>query len=109
MSESVSMSESVEVKPRNNKHWTYSLSIGQKEAAPRESAYLKKHYTVFLGQGGNFDYWGDPSSGRVISAGVPNKGTYSTQFGDHQHWFSYRRRASDLKLTQAGESWWKKN
>jgi hypothetical protein len=98
------------LKPRNKEHWTYTLSLGEKNASPMEASYLKRAFTIFLGQGGHFDYWGDPETGRVISVGVPEFGTRSTHFGSHFYWSAHRKTSgSRLKLTDAGKSWPKDN
>lgn len=104
-----------EVKPRNLKHWTYTLSIcSTKYASAKESAMLKSAFTVFLGQNGSFDYWGSPKSGRVISVGVPEFGTYSSHYGDRRYWASrhtmlHSHWTEQDRLTEAGKNWGKGN
>lgn len=76
-----------------------SISFGR-GADPREAAYLKKTYTVFLGASGNFDYWGDPKSGSTISVGA-TQGSRSTNFGPREH---YQKWGGENR-TEAGREW----
>ena len=94
-------------KPRV-KPYTKSLSIGEDKADAREKAWLKKSYTVFLGStvfsnGGGFDYWGNPATGRVIAVGV--KGYSSSGFGDAGYWAGHVSRSPDVQTTEEGRNW----
>lgn len=94
-------------KPRV-KPYTKSLSIGEDKADAREKAWLKKSYTVFLGStvfsnGGGFDYWGNPATGRVIAVGV--KGYSSSGFGDAGYWAAHVSRKPDVQTTEEGRNW----
>ncbi len=88
--------------PRAEPWWdtlslTYELVIDE-----REAAYLRETFTVFLGAHGNFDFWGSPADGRVISVGC--NGCRSTGYGGRDHW-RWSISARDMDLTEAGETW----
>ena len=67
-----------------------------------EARHLAQTYTAFLGSRSNFDYWGDPKTGRVLSVGAAG-GTSTTHYGDKHHW--RRNRASTDGLTEVGKTW----
>ena len=97
-----------ELKPRTKRHWVYTLNIcDNKYASPKEAAYLKSSFTVFLGQGGHFDYWGDPRTGWVISVGLPEIGCRSSRYGNARAWTNRQTSpwGANDKLTEAGKNW----
>ena len=62
--------------PRADRAWCSTRINDDSSPTEGDKAELRRH-SVFLGQNGNFDFWGDPNSGHVLSVGIPRLGTRS--------------------------------
>jgi hypothetical protein len=64
-------------------------SEGRKPAplAGYDLAYYVR-FTVYLGSHGNFDYWGDPTTGGVCYVGDPSQGCHTGGWGGRDYWRS---------------------
>jgi len=67
----------------------YHPTSGHRDGQSVEPASVAG-FTVFLGSSGNFDHWGDPSTGWVWYVGNPEIGCNSGNFGDRLYWRSHR-------------------
>ena len=89
--------------PRADRAWCSTRINDDSSPTEGDKAELRRH-SVFLGQNGNFDFWGDPNSGHVLSVGIPSLGTRSANYGDWLH-FRLAIRRPGWRLTRAGQNW----
>lgn len=79
----------------------YARSRGLDEA---EKARARK-FSVFLGSNANWDYWGNPETGRTMFVDVA-AGCLSGSFGDRYYWrTSLTWDDGSTAYTAAGRSW----